>query len=354
MSEQAIDLSFNITMLGARGVGKTSMLAAMSNEFDMVCQDPSLQLIPEEQTSLDLADYLEQLKGVASSQKGVIKSSGILGTQGLREYNFVLHHTESRANCGIVFRDYPGEWLVQRAFTTQVDNLVATAQIVFIAIDVPSLVMHQDQDHERVNQPMNLASTLKRGLSKSLENHDRLVVFALMRGERWLRNGESDRIIEAFERRFARVLRVLQGYRNSTAVVLCPIQTLGSVEFVNFDARGNHVFAKCDDGDYAPKDCDQPLRFALSFLIERIRQYAEMRKISAKDKLKNASLLARLYQRAANLFGMKTADQKTLDAWIQSSQALIASVEELAAGCKSESPFYIYQGNEIIGLETYA
>src|SRR4051794_22505372 len=53
-----------ISMLGARGVGKTSLLAAMCSEFDSSFDDRRLQLIPAAQTQVTLDALLIDLKRV--------------------------------------------------------------------------------------------------------------------------------------------------------------------------------------------------------------------------------------------------------------------------------------------------
>ena len=57
---------FPIAMLGPRGVGKTSMIAAFVNEFDNVFSNGPLTLsYPTGQTRVEMADLLLKLKKVA-------------------------------------------------------------------------------------------------------------------------------------------------------------------------------------------------------------------------------------------------------------------------------------------------
>jgi hypothetical protein len=295
------------------------------------------------------------LKQLAGGGDGLIDQQrmarSIAGTlDQVVEYTLTLCHTQNDMQCDIVFRDYPGRWLDEIKQQAKIGSLLKDAQIILIAVDAPALMVHTDSAHEQVNRPVQIANALSRAFRAGPRDHQRLVLFSLMRCERWVQEGGDEAMLAAFERRYGRVLRVLEGYKNSTAVAVCPIQTLGSVQFVRFDEQGRHVFEKVRGGDYRPADCDQPLRFAMAYVSEALRRYADSQAVQTKKSIDNQDWYTRWKRSALNLFGVHTADQKRLSAWYQRASSLRHAVETFAEGCKQNPPFVVRQGAELLGL----
>jgi len=349
-------------MLGGRGVGKTSMIAALWNEFSRVCDDPKLQLLPEGQTHIDLNKRLDELKSVAQTslgaaiKPGAVGWSGILATMEESDYILELYHTGCNANFKIIFKDYPGAWLAEdsKKFGLVVDK-ISEARILLVAIDVPAL-MDSEARNDSINHPNYLLTALMRGFRKTQRVDaagsppHRLVMFVLMRGEKWLREDTHQEILSRFESRYQTVLRVVRGYANTTCAVICPVQTLGAVSFVRFDENDNHVFERLNNEDYSPVDCDQPLRYSMAFITQALQNYMEGKKDEAHRALSKRKWFIRWKDAALGLFGIKSAQQEELDQWIIRSAELRESVASFASGCKQDLPFFVMQSPELVGL----
>ena len=108
-------MSFPISMLGPRGVGKTTMIVPCETNLSGLPMFRFWQLTPDPQTRVVLDAILMELKAVAALGPGQYVSpgsSGIAATNEKNEYSLTLHHVTSRTGVKIVFHDYPGGWLI--------------------------------------------------------------------------------------------------------------------------------------------------------------------------------------------------------------------------------------------------
>jgi GTPase SAR1 family protein len=72
---------FQITMLGASGVGKTTLLLAMYEKLADIAKDIDFKLIPDEETKKILDKYLEQLKSLQNQIRADERDKGLQGTK---------------------------------------------------------------------------------------------------------------------------------------------------------------------------------------------------------------------------------------------------------------------------------
>jgi hypothetical protein len=354
-------MEFPITMLGARGVGKTSMIAAMWNEFDRVCNDPSLELLPDKQTEVELKARLKELKSMASgAARPVLSGEGIEASVEPRDYTLDFLHTGSRARLHVIFRDYPGGWLDQEETKFfRIVNKLVDARIILIAIDVPSL-MDSDTRNEAQNRPTDIGAALNRAFKEAPSSKDeegkpqeleRLVLFVLMKGERWLREKQGKEVLKSFDKHFSKAVHQVHHYKSSMAAVVCPIQTLGAVRFVQFNTQGQPIFEKMGDEEYRPVDCDQPLRYSMAFMTRMLEQYADSKTDAARNNLRKRSFFERIKDSTLGIFGIKSAKQQAFDAWLARSTALCNSVSRFSTGCKQDALFRVLHSPEILGVK---
>ena len=103
--------TLRITMLGPRGVGKTSLLASMYNEFDVAVKNiGGLTLIPSTETSRILSERLAELKRQTAVLSSGYDSSGtgVSGTAVSREFLFELGLIAKPMELKLIFTDFPG------------------------------------------------------------------------------------------------------------------------------------------------------------------------------------------------------------------------------------------------------
>jgi hypothetical protein len=349
-------INFAIAMLGATGVGKTSMLAAMWEQFERVFPDPTLQFIPrDDDTRRKLTARLAELKRLAAGEPGEVDvTKGIQGSRERQDYRLEFHHTTSDASFAVTFTDYPGGWLDDTADeANQAESIVENARVILVAIDAPAMMELPDHKHEAWNRPRDVSAILTQALRKKLLP-DRLVLFVIMRGERWLQRGEGVHLFRAFEKRFDRSMRAIFGHHKTVAAAFCPIQTLGAVEFSRYGEtekpKPTPLFIKRADQDYAPVDCDQPLRYAMAYMLEVLHRFALAQQDLAKDALDSRPFYERWKDAALGLFGITSAKQQSFETWRGKSAYLLASLQGYAAGCKRTEGFRILQNRQLLGF----
>jgi hypothetical protein len=340
-------LDVTISMLGARGVGKTSMIAAMSDQFARVFPDPDLQLIPSEQTGVDLQQLLIELKRVASGKPGYVDTGrvGLQRTLDREEHRLDLVHTPTQSRVRLLWVDYPGGWLEEKP--GEVGKMLEDSAIVLVAIDAPALMEHGDAEHEEINRPASIAHALQRALDRQPKN-PRLILFVPVRCEHWLAGQCGTSLYDRFRDRYEPALRAARGCRRSVAAVYCPIQTLGSLRF-SYYAGTTPMFERVGDR-YAPVDCDQPLRYSLAFVLHLLNQQAERRRDHARKKVNERGTVEQVWDWVCEWFGYPSEKVEALRRWEGHAAQMLNLLREYAAGCKKETPFEILQNRQLMGL----
>jgi hypothetical protein len=325
-----------ITMLGSRGVGKTSLLTAMYDQFANNIGKTDLLLTPDEESSGILQERLIELKNLLDDFESVGGSAGIGATTG-DPVNFIfgLGRKGKSPSLQLNFRDYSGEYhldkkevpldqkQVRREF---VKNLLTECVAVLVAIDAPALMEKNGKYHDRINRPQQIRNLFEAGY-QDLDS-PRLVIFAPVRCEKYMQNEKSAlELIARIKEEYKGLLdlfgsELLAPY---VSAVITPVQTVGSVVFSRIEIREDSphfMFRKVShDAKYSPKDSEQPLRYLLRFLL--------------KLHLSNNRNWG-FFNFLRDIFGM--------------DDALVNAIRELSQGCKSNGGFAILQGNAWFSL----
>jgi hypothetical protein len=340
MSE--FNFSFPITMLGPRSVGKTSMIASMRNEFDRVCNNVALQLVPDPTTGTELNRAMEELKRMCACRVGEYPRPTIKQTVKHSEYTLELYHVSSEAAMRVVFHDYPGEWL--RNSTGRVHELLSQAAIILVALDVPALMDLDDDQHEELNQPADISDALARAFKDdNADVRERIVLFVPMRGEKWLQNGEPEAIWQKFRKRFASAERTLKAHQKRVSVAFLPIQTLGAVHYAGYNWRKRESRFQKVHAEYCPAGCDQPLRYSLSYMLRMMARMAESQGRDIVEVIAKRGLAERLYMWAKCLLGGRDVESGEMARWFERSKELLEAISDFATGCRQDPPFLIIQ-----------
>lgn len=257
----------NVTMLGPSGVGKTSLLAAMYDQFENVSQD--LQLVPDGDSKPILDGRLKELKSLVGDS---IKVRGGLQTTGEpRSFRFELGEIGTTASLKINFQDYPGEYLEQSGRLEEVKGFIRDSAVVLIPVDTPALMEKNGRYHEQFNQPSELNNLFKK-VYKDLDS-PRLVILVPVKCEKYMHN--TPELLRKVEQGYQKILNQFAGDKllPKVAVAIAPVQTVGSVVFSRVEEDENNepifYYRKPQPKDtYQPKNTEVPLRCLLQFLIK--------------------------------------------------------------------------------------
>jgi hypothetical protein len=321
-----------ITMLGPSGVGKTTLLTAMYEQFESNIGKTNLQITPDEESSAILQEKLIELKTLMDyfEVKG-----GIQGTEGepdsLRTLSFGLGKKGSKPSLNLNFQDYPGGYHAAKASPEKRDfikKLLQDCVAVLIAVDAPALMEQQGKWHEMINRPSQMRDLFKNAYQEI--DSPKLIIFAPVKCEKYLQNEASAKeLLLRIQDGYANLIDLLnsENLRTKIATVVTPVQTVGSVVFSRIEMNGNNTphfsFHKtCHDAEYSPKDSEQPLRYLLRFLL----------KIHLEQK--------------SNSWGIFSF----LRSWFDLDSHLKEAVIEFANGCKNTNGFGVIQGESLLKI----
>ncbi len=316
--EEAI---IDVTMLGASGVGKTTLLAAIYDRIKDVVGTTDLAITADPLTSAKMQEYLHDLRAVTDRLQ---VKGGIFGTGEIREYRFGVGRKFHSPLFTLRFTDYPGNYLTQPELASAEDNellhrVITRADVVLIAIDLPALIEENGKYNSRINNPRVIYDWVQR---LTQEDAQRLIMLVPTKCERYLAedNGPAN-LVKRIEEEYKDVLRLISeaGIRERIACVITPVQTIGSVVFstVTEDSDGQPFFnfrTKEFGAKYKPEDTDQPLRYALRFVVAKYQSTAYR------------GLARRVLQRIMG-----------------TDAVLVTAVQEFAAGCKEDKGFKVIQ-----------
>jgi len=326
-----------ITMLGPSGVGKTTLLTAMYEQFESNIGQTNLELTPDEDSAAILQDRLIDLKSLldvfeARGRTGIKGTEALAGPDSLRSFNFGLGRKGEPPSLQLHFRDYPGQYHTTRASRDEkqfVEELLRESVAVLIAVDAPALMEDSTGGlHEKVNRPQQLKNLFQRAYNNL--DTPKLVIFAPVKCEKYMQNEESAKeLVEKVRKGYDNLLNYFNAEKLSPWVVsvITPVQTVGSVVFSRLERDENHephfYFRKIrSDAQYEPIDSEQPLRYLLRFLL--------------KLHLESRS--------------QKWGFFSFVRDWLGLDDHLKKSVEEFAKGCKNRNGFVVLKGEKWLNI----
>lgn len=314
--------TLKVTMLGHTGVGKTSLLCAIYDQFDQIIGKTNLQLTPNSDTKNILDTRLKELKDSVKHNNIKIRG-GLTKTTKSLTHLFTLGKTGTSPTLELQFQDYPGDYIVNNQ--TEVEKFMEESAAILIAIDTPALMENNGQWHETFNQPQQIFDLFKSSFQNL--NSPKLVILAPIKCEKYLQQqGGEERLVNTIQEKYANLLSF---FRSDALVpyiasVLTPVETLGSVICSRVeedkDNQGEFIFyfRKSDPNKfYEPKNSEQPLRYLLKFILNL---HLEHRQIPVLE----------------NIFRSMGKDKDFINA-----------VSEFANGCKSNGAFTVFQRSNL-------
>ncbi|MBD1804633.1 hypothetical protein H6F98_03975 [Microcoleus sp. FACHB-SPT15] len=262
-----------IAMLGARGVGKTSLLTAMYEQFESTIGQTNLQLTPDLKSAAILQERLGELKSLTDDFEA---TGGIVGTNDPRSFIFDLGRKGTKPSLRLHFQDFPGTYLSIQANPKErefVKNLLTESVAVLVAVDAPALMEADGKWHEKINRPQQITQ-LFRSVYQDLKS-PRLVILAPVRCEKYMQDATSaNALLKRIKDKYANLLNLFSSDALLPWVVsvVTPIQTVGTVVFSHIEvANGtpHFYFRKTShDAEYSPRNSEQPLRYLLRFALK--------------------------------------------------------------------------------------
>lgn len=324
----------DITILGPSGVGKTTLLTAMYEQFESNIGLTDLQLTPDDESSAILQDRLVELKSMldvfeAKDRRGIMGTEAPAGPESLRSFVFSIGKKGRTPSLELHFRDYPGGYHAAKATPQEkefVKSLLENSVAVLIAIDAPALMEQRGKYHERINRPQQIKDLIKQAYQDL--NSPRLVIFAPVKCEKYLKNDQSTKdLINNVRQGYASLISYFNSENLSPWItnVITPVQTVGSVVFSRLEVDEHHIphfyFRKVrHDAQYSPQDSEQPLRYLLRFML---KLHYENRNWGVFDFLRD---------------------------WLSVDEYLKKAIEEFARGCKTTDGFAVLKGEKWLSI----
>lgn len=263
----------NVTMLGARGVGKTTLLASVYNEFDSAVKDIGLTLTPNPETSGILQQRLAELK----RQTEVFSATGgIDGTNNPKDFIFDLGMIGKSPELRLVFKDFPGGYIKENP--GKVKTYLDQADVILLAIDAPAMIEAKGMWHEKINAPQMITDLFKQvlpNLDKTTKT--KLLILVPVKCETYVQSdSEAKKLLIKLKEGYLPLLNLLKNdfLLDKIAIAVTPVQTLGSVRFARLEetepGEPRFFFRKISpQAPYQPQDVEQILKYTLSFTIKK-------------------------------------------------------------------------------------
>lgn len=306
---------FKIMMFGPRGVGKTSLLTAMYNDFNTLISRtaPGIQLLPNPETKVKLENKLKQLKKpLEDSEKlNLTSEDGITGTKNIESYIFNLSKQGKEPFITLKFIDFEGGYISEYATpekVEQVQKLINYSDSILLAIDTPAMIEPDKKDKLGIYmEDINKSSMVTNFLRNMLVETPKLILLCPLKSEKYLQDSKrrDDYINEKVTKAFHELISSFKtkDLEDKVCLAITPVQTIGNVVFSRIqdiiEEDGSKypefVYVKSQFTDqYLPKDCDQPLRYIFSFLFTlylKNRSWSWLRDLFGRDDhIKNAIL----------------------------------------------------------------
>ena len=273
-------MALNVVMLGASRSGKTSILASMLNNVRNPHADNNVNKHfyvrdvsdyaglddPEVQEAVELqanVDGMQELLNPPVQGKYVPKMTNLIGTKVSFTYAFdvttKLNNLLSDQKITINFHDIPGEYCSNAKFS-MVEDEIRKAQLLIVAVDVPSLMYAKETGKQSLNTVMNCPNEVYDAVqllgidccshiedenrrNQELANLLRMVIFVPIKCEYWLQNGQREEINKEIRRVYANTIDRCEKYDNVQALIL-PVETIGSCVFDHHSEDDNSLILK--------------------------------------------------------------------------------------------------------------
>lgn len=323
--KKSFEPDIQVMMLGARRVGKTSILASMIGEFNKITSETNL-VLTKEKGGKAIDDALINMKGYFAGNPKAYEYVSKMDTNSTSGFEFfdlelsIANKTALRSR-KIRFWDCAGEWITNYANEEKIAEKIEKSDVVIIAID-SVLLMENKGQYNHQNAVENVTNFIKKHMapSDSVNNH-KMVLFVPLKCEKYYwQNIDKDgmyygkrmaqlnkAVKDAYEDLF--VFFAKENNRPYFDVAIMPILTIGGIEFYEFTCNKDAFKVLTEDMRYAysiqpefnPQYCEMPLIYTLLFEYWKIKNEYESKTFGKNGKKKMTSYIREWIQDKKNL-----------------------------------------------------
>lgn len=269
-------------MVGPSGVGKTSLLAAMGDEFTDVVTRLGCQFSIDGEKRNQLHNQLLELQAIASGKKLKISNDvGIKPNIDAREYDFHITvpwkngKKNETMNIPLRFIDLPGEWYQGLGNSQKANHILSQADVALWCVDATALMENDGEYNDHINQPSVICGSLYAGeffkgqpIIKGVPDMclNPVIHFVLMRAESYIH--DMEKLKQRMQAKYGKYMGQLKGVNKQTEFLCSAVQTVGNVIFFSWEnedtLRPQAVFMRnTERGGYSPAGCVYPLGLAV-------------------------------------------------------------------------------------------
>ena len=268
-------------MMGARAVGKTTILTAIfHNTSQSIAQTP-LKFVPDSDTLYRMNLCSSQLTEIFEKKVSIedCPAAGISASDKVHVFHYEFGLKGKRTAIDLDIKDFPGEYISGDLHTDEVDSFIAESNAVLLAIDTPHL-MELDGKY---NEEKNKCELITRYFEKNINADDeKLILLVPLKCEKYYYEKRMDKVNAAVKKAYSSLLDVIDKC-DTVACAITPILTIGGVEFDNFSTDENGTVIEntnrlpssvrykfySNNPTLKPMFCVQPLYYILSYITNQ-------------------------------------------------------------------------------------
>lgn len=228
--------SIKIALLGSLGSGKTTLAVSMVEALKHFLSDT---LSVSDNTKID--SFAQ--KNTLAYKELVIRSllekrsinpfalQSVARPSFINTYDLKVRIPGTDKDFMIQMTDIPGS-ILQNGFQTQnILNILQESDTIIITIDTPFL-MHKDKVIRELGNNMHDIYNILSSLS-SLNNRKVQIVLAPLKCEKWIHDGEQNKVVDAVLQDYSEIIWLLRQFSN-VEIMLIPVESIGTIEFLEF------------------------------------------------------------------------------------------------------------------------
>lgn len=277
----------NITMIGGMRCGKTSVLAAMHNNFETAMANFPINIATNDYSTLDVleAKYREAKNFFRErNRKKRTFRPDQYPTKDMSVYSFNVGVNGKKGEIILNFIDYPGEYIKNPKKMDDIKGYMGASRILVIAIDTPYMMEEEQRFDDIHNSVTRVTELVKQSGFASAEKGPGLALFVPLKYERYKNEGRMGEVTAQVKKSYEKLINYLRSGDNEIITAITPIFTFGGAAFSRFKRDGEGEIELNDIGDAKeaiyyfpdmnvsepkPEHCEQPLLWILSFILRQ-------------------------------------------------------------------------------------